>query len=202
MTREIPERKTQSQSSTGTAAAPATEAADQIRTATDKAIHQAIIQIVYGPGGKVVETPVTGLAGHSPDFRKAILIIEDSSSDADRCRTVLQELGYDGIQLITKLHQAVDYLDDVLNNLTRPPDAIVLDLGLGYESGFDILRKCHANPKLQRVPILVWSRCAEAPTKTLSNFLGAKDFLVKSPDKETLKITLQRLLAPDGSASR
>ncbi len=173
------------------------EAAQQGRTAADKAIHQAIIKIVYGASGKVVETPVATLGQYAPDFRKAILIIEDNESDSDQCRSVLHELGYDGIQLITRLHLAEDYLDEVLNKLTRPPDAIILDLGLGYESGFGILRKCYANPELKQVPILVWSRSAEIHIESLSTRLGAKVFLVKSSDQEELRAALQDLLAPE-----
>ncbi len=170
-------------------------AAAEFRSQQDKAAHRAIIEICYGPDGRVVETPVAKLCEYSPDFRKAILIIEDTTSDSDRCRTVLHEMGYDGIQLITKLHQAEDYLDEVLHNLTRPPDAIILDMGLGYESGFGILRKCYANPQLKQVPILVWSKSAEIHTEALSTRLGAKVFLVKSSDKESLRATLQHLLA-------
>ncbi|HUS18238.1 MAG TPA: response regulator [Terriglobales bacterium] len=161
---------------------------------TDKATPCAMVQIVYGAGGRVVETPVAGLSEFAPKFSRTILIIEDNTSDSDRCRAVLHELGYDGIQLITTLQQATEYLDDVLNQLTRPPHAIILDLGLGYDSGFALLRKRHAHPQLQQVPILVWSKSAESHTEALSTRLGAKDFLIKSADKETLRTSLKKLL--------
>lgn len=103
-------------------------------------------------------------------------------------------MGYSGIQLITSVHTASEYLDDVLTKLTHPPDAMVLDLGLGYESGFEILRKCHASPQLREVPILVWTKRDDPQVEAFSIFLGAKDFLVKSRDKAELREALQRLL--------
>jgi DNA-binding response OmpR family regulator len=33
----------------------------------------------------------------------------------------------------------------------------VLDLDLGYESGFELLRFWHSNPQLAKVPVVVWT---------------------------------------------
>jgi PleD family two-component response regulator len=170
--------------------------AARVRAKTNKTTHQARIKIHYQPNGKMVELPIAALGEYAPDFRKAILLVEDTTSDSDRCRAILHDLGYDGIQLITHLQMAVDYLDDVLNNLTHPPDAIVLDLGLGFDSGFDVLRKCHAHPKLAQVPILVWTKRDDENTEAFSMYLGAKDFLVKAADEAPFREALQRLLAP------
>jgi DNA-binding response OmpR family regulator len=145
--------------------------------------------------GKQVATREDRPGEHPPASWKSILLIEDNEKDSDRCRDVLHELGYDGVQLITTVQQAANYLDDVLHDLIQPPDAIVIDLGLGYDSGFDILRKCHGDPKLSGVPILVWSRCAQQHTRVLSQLLGAKDFLVKTPEKQEFRAALERLLS-------
>lgn len=157
----------------------------------DRAQHQATIRIVYDWNGKEVVAPVGDFA---PDFEKAILLVEDTPADSDWCREVLHQLGYNGIQLITNVLTAKDYLDDVLDKLTHAPDAIILDIGLGVDSGFEILRKCHASPKLSGVPILVWTSRKDAHTHTFSMYLGATDFLVKSHDKQELKTTLEKLL--------
>jgi DNA-binding response OmpR family regulator len=89
---------------------------------------------------------------------------------------------------------AEQHLDDIVSNLTGPPAAIVLDLGLGYDSGFSVLRKCHAEPRLKKVPILVWTKRTDRQTESFSNQLGAEDFLVKSGDKQELREALKRLL--------
>ena len=72
------------------------------------------------------------------DFRKVILLIEDQTQASDACTKALHELGYDGVQLITDLMEAEQHLDDIVSNLTAAPDAIVLDLGLGLDSGFTV----------------------------------------------------------------
>ncbi|HUS18241.1 MAG TPA: response regulator [Terriglobales bacterium] len=171
--------------------------AEDVRAArrkSDKALHQELIKIHYTAGGNAVETTVETLGLYSP-FRKAILLVEDKTSDADRCRALLHEMGYSGVQLITSLELALEYLDDVLDKLNYPPDAIILDLGLGYDSGFDVLRKCNAHPQLQEVPILVWTKQADANSEAFSSYLGAKDYLIKARDLESLRAALERLLA-------
>ena len=159
----------------------------------DKAYHQALVKIHYSAEGKEVETPVGTLGDHAADFCKAVLLVEDKTSDAERCCAVLHEMGYDGVQVITNLPLALEYLDDVLEKLTRPPDAIILDLGLGYDSGFEILRRCYAHPQLERVPILVWTKQADENAEAFSSYLGAKDYLVKSRDLLPLRKALTRL---------
>ena len=172
----------------------AAEDARQARRESDKAYHQALIKIHYGAQGQVIETPVETLGNYSPDFRKAILLVEDKTSDADRCREILHEMGYDGVQLITNLDLALEYLDDVIEHLTYAPDAIILDLGLGYDSGFDILRKCNANLNLQKVPVLVWTKQTDENSEAFSSYLGAKDYLVKTRVSLPLRKALTRLL--------
>lgn len=77
-------------------------------------------------------------------------------------------------------------MDDIISDRTAAPAAIILDLGLGNESGFAVLRKCHSEPKLNKVPILVW--------QNILTVGGADDFLVKSDDKHELRESLTKLL--------
>lgn len=145
--------------------------------------------------GDVVQASLEQLNQQMHDFRKVILLIEDDSHASDACTKALHDLGYDGVQLITKVGEAVQHLDDIVANLTEAPAAIVLDLGLGHESGFELLRKCHGEGKLQQVPILVWTKHLDSLSKTFSEYLGAQDFLIKSEDISELRAALQRLLA-------
>jgi DNA-binding response OmpR family regulator len=128
------------------------------------------------------------------DFHKIILLIEDQPAFSDTCTKTLHELGYDGVQLITHVMEAEQHLDDITSNLTAAPAAIVLDLGFGMDSGFTLLRKCHAEPKLQEVPILVWTKHTDELSRMFSDYLGVKDFLVKSGDPHELRDALKRLL--------
>jgi len=165
------------------------------RERNDVLLPKPLVKIVNYATGDVVQASMADLNQQMQDFRKVILLIEDDSSASDTCAAALHDLGYDGVQLITHLTAAEQHLDDIVSSLTEAPDAIVLDLGLGADSGFAVLRKCHAEPKLRQVPILVWTKHSDDLAETFSNYLGAQDFLVKSDDAQDLRGALKRLLA-------
>lgn len=160
----------------------------------DKNFPQPLVQIVNYKTGDVTQASLDQLNQQMRDFRKVILLIEDQLAFSDTCTKALHELGYDGVQLITQVLQAENHLDDIVSTLTEAPAAIVLDLGLGMDSGFTLLRKCHAEPRLQHVPILVWTKHTDDLSKLFSNYLGVKDFLVKSGNPQELRDALKRLL--------
>ena len=153
-----------------------------------------LVRIMNYSTGDVVQATLEQLNKQMRDFHKVILLIEDDSNASDACTKALHDLGYDGVQLITKVGEAVQHLDDIVSKLTKAPAAIVLDLGLGHDSGFEVLRKCHAEPKLQQVPILVWTKHNDALAETFSKYLGAQDFLIKSDNVPELRAALERLL--------
>lgn len=161
----------------------------------DQTVPQPLVKIVNYKTGDVTQASLAQLNQQMLDFSRVILLIEDQSAFSDACTKALHGLGYDGVQLITHLLQAENHLDDIISHLTEAPAAIVLDLGLGADSGFTVLRKCHAEPRLRQVPILVWTKHTDHLSKTFSNYLGAKDFLVKSGDPQQLRDALTRLLA-------
>jgi CheY-like chemotaxis protein len=165
----------------------------------DALLPKPLVKIVNYATGGVVQASLAELNQQIREFRKVILLIEDEAKFSERCAEVLHELGYDGIQLITSLGAAEQHLEDIVSNMTAAPDALVLDLGLGLDSGFAVLRKCHSEPKLQNVPILVWTKHTDTLAKTFSDYLGAKDFLIKSSDKRKLREALKRLLVPEAA---
>lgn len=155
------------------------------------------MKIVDFRTGEVIQASLAQLNQQMRSFHKVVLLIEDNPSDSDKCIAALHELGYDGVQLITHLLAAEQHLDDIVSNLTEAPAAIVLDLGLGPDSGYAVLRKCHLEPRLKKVPILVWTVQSDDVTKQISKYLGSKDFLAKSSNKRDLRDALQRLLKAD-----
>ena len=161
----------------------------------DEFFPKPLVKIVNYKTGDVTQASLQQLNEQMRDFHKVVLLIEDQDAFSDTCTKALHELGYDGVQLITHMLEAEQHLDDIVSNLTNPPAAIVLDLGLGMDSGFSLLRKCHAEPKLREVPILVWTKHTDELSKMFSDYLGVKDFLVKSGDPQKLRDALERLMA-------
>jgi CheY-like chemotaxis protein len=160
----------------------------------DEFFPKPLIKIVNYKTGDVTQASLQQLNEQMRDFHEVILLIEDQNAFSDTCTKALHELGYDGVQLITRVLEAEQHLDDIVSNLTEPPAAIILDLGLGMDSGFSLLRKCHAEPRLREVPILVWTKHTDELSKMFSDYLGVKGFLVKSGDPQALRDALKRLM--------
>ena len=169
------------------------------RERKDELLPKPLVKIVNCGTGNVIQASLPELNQQMREFRKVILLIEDEASAAGVCAEALHQLGHDGVQLITQLMAAEQHLADIVSGLTEAPFAIVLDLGLGNDSGFSVLRICHAEPKLQKIPILVWTKHSDDLSEKFSNYLGAKDFLIKSSDERELRAALKGLLAADAA---
>jgi CheY-like chemotaxis protein len=92
---------------------------------------------------------------------KRLLIVEDQSADLRVAVDVVKSLGVSFIEARTSTTAAKAYLEDGLDGNHPLPDLIILDLDLGYESGFELLRFWHGNPKLSNIRLIVWTAMGE-----------------------------------------
>ncbi len=88
---------------------------------------------------------------------KRLLLVEDQEKDLQKAAKTAYSLGIDQVDGRTTLHGAKAYLEQVLEETTPAPDAILLDLNLGYGSGYELLRFWHITPQLAKIPLIVWS---------------------------------------------
>jgi CheY-like chemotaxis protein len=62
---------------------------------------------------------------------------------------------------------------------SRPaPDLVVLDLAFPMESGFEVLRRWRAHPKLRDIRIIVWTAMGETE-QCLSEYFGVQKVVPK-----------------------
>ncbi len=81
---------------------------------------------------------------------------------------------------------------DALEGKKSLPDVILLDLDLGYESGFELLRFWHQNPKLAGCRVIVWTHMGNQ--REICEMFKVHAVVVKSDDVSELKRVLSRLL--------
>jgi CheY-like chemotaxis protein len=86
-----------------------------------------------------------------------LLVIEDQPSDMKIAVDTARTMGIPIVESRSTLRSAQDYLEKGLQEEIPLPDGIVLDLDLGHESGFELLRYWHSTPRLRDIPLLVWS---------------------------------------------
>jgi len=86
-----------------------------------------------------------------------VLIVEDQPSDLRLAVSAAQESGFTEVETKSSAGSARQFLEKALEGAQPLPDAIVLDLDLGYESGFELLRFWHSNARLSRIPLIIWT---------------------------------------------
>jgi len=86
-----------------------------------------------------------------------LLLVEDQAGDLKRAADAARSVGFAEIDARTSILAAKAYLEKGIEGEGPLPDAILLDLDLGYESGYELLRYWHATPRLASIPVIVWS---------------------------------------------
>jgi CheY-like chemotaxis protein len=132
---------------------------------------------------------------------KRLLIVEDQGTDLRMAANVAESFGISDVEARTSASAAIHYLQQGLEGKTRLPDVIVLDLGLGYESGFELLRFWHGNPEIAKIDLIVWSVKAEEH-RELCKFFKVTDVVDKYEGESGLKQALGLLIAKGSSEPR
>ena len=86
-----------------------------------------------------------------------VLIVEDQASDLRIAADLVASLGAVEVEARTSASAAQMFLQSALDGEKPMPDMLVVDLDLGYESGFELLRFWHSHPKLAAIPLIVWT---------------------------------------------
>ena len=121
-----------------------------------------------------------------------LLIVEDSPKDLDSAASVAKRAGFSEIKTRILASLAIVYLEKALQGESPLPDAILLDLDLGLESGFELLRFCHKTKLLSRIPVVVWTIMGEEH-REICKLFGVRDCLSKNDGPAALHNVLARI---------
>jgi CheY-like chemotaxis protein len=124
---------------------------------------------------------------------KHVLLIDDQSKDLASAADVAQSLGVEDIQTKSSITSARAHLEKALTGEVPLPDAIVLDLDLGMDSGFELLRFWHSTPALSGIPMIVWSVVEEQ--RNICELFKVKTFVSKWQGASALREALAQLVS-------
>jgi len=125
---------------------------------------------------------------------KRLLIVEDQTADLRVAVDVVKALGVSLVEARTSITAAKAYLEDGLEGKHPLPDLIVVDLDLGYESGFELLRFWHGNPKLSNIHLIVWTVMGEEQ-REICRMFKVNAIVSKTEGAAGLKRTIEPLAA-------
>lgn len=85
------------------------------------------------------------------------IIIDDDPNDIRIAERVAHTAGFENVEAFTSLRDAVERIEQGLRGERSLPDAIILDLNLGYENGYEVLRHWRATWASSPMRMVVWS---------------------------------------------
>ncbi len=126
---------------------------------------------------------------------KTIILAEDDADDREFFEEALKEISIettlttvkDGAELMT-------VLDENLNE-PPPPHVIFLDLNMPRKNGIECLKEIRANPKHQKIPVVIFSTSAYPDAVENSYSLGANCYIRKPNSHQLLKQTIVTVLS-------
>lgn len=104
---------------------------------------------------------------------KKILVIEDDKFLSMVLKGRLEHEGF-------VVSQALDGEEGLKMIRSIPPDLILLDLIIPKISGFEVLETMHADPQLEKIPVVVASNLGQDSDIQKAKSLGALDYYVKA----------------------
>ena len=89
---------------------------------------------------------------------------------------------------------AADGMQVIMTVRRAPPAAILLDLMMPGGTGFDVLKRLHANAAMQRIPVIAMSASVDPDLPHKAQEAGAAAFLYKPMEQGELVATLRGVL--------
>ncbi len=117
-----------------------------------------------------------------------ILIIEDHPEWLEIISTILQDNGYTCLTATT-VQRAISHLES-----TSTIGLVMLDLRLGNDWGFNIIKYLNRYSRFRHVPVLICSALRESQLVVETIRLGAQDYVLKPFKIESLLEKIQKLL--------
>lgn len=123
---------------------------------------------------------------------KRLLIVEDEAKDLRFASNTARSLGIPNVDSRATSTSARAYLEQALDGVIPLPDGIVLDLNLGYESGYELLRFWHSTPALKKIPVIVWSVLGD-DQREMCKLFKVNHFVAKWEGEEVFRKALASL---------
>jgi CheY-like chemotaxis protein len=125
---------------------------------------------------------------------KRILIVDDKATSRELLRTVLEKQGYAVIE-------AGDGEEALQKTRADNPDLILLDLQMPIRNGYEVLGELRSDPRYAALPIIALTASAMQGDREKALAAGFTGYLTKPVSLAHLRNEIQRVLAPENSAS-
>jgi PAS domain S-box-containing protein len=156
----------------------------------------AAIQSEKNPWFDVEESLETKTPARQPLEGLRVLVVED---EPDARELLSLTLEYSGAKV-----EAVESAQEALDNLPKfKPDVLLSDIGLPFESGYELIRKIRSLPSDDsRIPAVALTAFATEKDRQLALSAGFQFHLAKPVEPQVLVDTIERLARKNGNSEK
>ncbi len=122
-----------------------------------------------------------------------LLVLEDTPADLRMAAETARRAGFSEVELNQDASDAKAYLEKTIAGKVPRPDAMLIDLALGDESGFEMLRFWHSRPQLKEIPVVVWTLARDTQLE-ICRYFGVRHVVSKDDDPNVLREALSSIL--------
>jgi DNA-binding response OmpR family regulator len=126
-----------------------------------------------------------------PSAARRVLVVDDEDALRVAVHRALETEGF-------RVEEATNGTDAIAAARARPPDAVILDLGLPDITGIDVLAELR---RIGTMPVLVLSGRADEADRVAALEMGADDYVVKPFLARELAARVRALLRRSGMAT-
>jgi two-component system response regulator len=124
----------------------------------------------------------------------AVLLVEDTATDAELCiRTLKKQNIASEIVWLKDGAEALVYLFDVATPHRGMPRLVLLDLSLPKVHGLEVLRRIKLDERTRNIPVVVLTSSKEDRDIVESYILGANSYVSKPVEFPSLVATIAQL---------
>jgi len=105
-------------------------------------------------------------------MRKKVLIVEDSRTQAERLKALIEEEGYE-------VQWAGDGEEALSKIATWPPDLVITDIVMPRMDGYELCLRLRADPRIRSIPIIMLTSKGEPLDIIKGLEVGADNFITK-----------------------
>ncbi|MGC2637055.1 MAG: hypothetical protein WA294_07735 [Acidobacteriaceae bacterium] len=129
-----------------------------------------------------------------------LLLLEDSPADIRKAADIGRHAGFTEVEVYRFSTDGKIYLEKGLRGEVPLPQAIVIDIDLGIESGFELLRFWHRIPQLKAIPLVVWTVTGDQ-YREICVLFGVCQFVSKDDGPAALLAALRSILPDEDTAA-
>ena len=116
-----------------------------------------------------------------------ILIVDDSPTEMYKLTGMLEKHGH-------QVLKASNGADGVALAVQEKPDAVLMDIVMPGMNGFQATRQLSKDPETSGIPVIIVTTKDQETDKVWGTRQGARDYLTKPVDEQTLIKTLDGVL--------